>query len=514
MKNISLLFIYLFSIVAFGQDIVSNDFVFTTGTPEKSVYPGITGYRLTEYLYAGTKNIISVKTSGTQITVQRHDATSLKEISKQLYTDLPENSKIQKIVTLQNKLVVFYSTITKTDISIVSYREVDNNEGTLLPPVKCFEGSGRIASFQFFQSQDKSKILIQYRNIPVNRSNASNYDVLGFYVINSDLTHFSGAEVQMPLTEKMLVNMNYTVCNSGAVYFLSKNIQDKKFELRTITDKTTTIIPLNNLDSTFSSIAFSRLLMSENAKGNLIFTGYYMNGVDKRVEMFGAGFSVFTEENDNGIFHFEFSKSGQFIKKTIYEFSLNLINQNEAKSAQNKNTQNEKKDYAGIKNLFPVSVIENTDGSVIITGTQMTFADMAFTFGHIIVCKLDEAGKVLWINKIPRSTIGYFLYSFNYYRYQNTDYIFFADNPLNADIDNTTAPKNFYSEKGGNFVAYKIDDATGKFSKNSVLNIEDMNGIVGSYFFRNNFFETSAKTLAIEIFTNSSKEVFVKMRIK
>jgi hypothetical protein len=516
MKNISLIFIYLFSIAAFAQ---TNDFEFTTGIPEKSVFLGINGYQLTEYLYDGTKNIISVKTTATKVTIQRHDVESLKEISRHVYEDLPENSKIIKILNVKNKLVIFYTTLTKSGISILYSREIDNNEGALLAPVKCVEGSGRIWYFQFFQSPDMSKILIQYAKMPVSRNNDVNVEVLGFYVLTSDLTNFSGTEVKMPLTESLLKNMTYAVCNSGSVYFLSKNIKEKKIELRTITDNTTTNIPIHDLDSTFSKISFDKIVMSENAKGNLIFTGYYMNGIDIKfqlisVSLTGSAQSASSEENDNGIFHFEISKTGKLIKKTIYEFPIEFINKNEDKSTKNRNTQNEKKDYAGIPNLQIVNVIENTDESILVIGSQKTYVGMeiGYAYGNIIVSKIDASGKLLWINKIPRFTNVFI--GFTYYRSANNDYIFFADDVSNATITDNIAPKYFDSKFSGNLIDYKIDNSTGALSRNTVVDIKNINGISGSYFFRNSFIETVPKTLVIEILTDKGKEVFVKMKIK
>ena len=239
MNNFTLIIVYLFSLVSFAQ----NDFEFTTGIPEKSVRREVTEYWLTDYLFDDKKTIISIKTTRREITIQRHDAESLEEISRNLYTDLPEGAIIQKIAHFKNKLAILYSITTQSNITVFYLREIDKNEGKLLAPYKCFEGSVRIRYFQFFDSADKSKILIQYGKVPVSSNNDINYDVLGFYVLTSDLNIFSGTEVQMPLTESQLRNISYTVSNSGLVYFLSKNIQAKKIELRTITDKTLTNIP-------------------------------------------------------------------------------------------------------------------------------------------------------------------------------------------------------------------------------------------------------------------------------
>lgn len=237
-------------------------------------------------------------------------------------------------------------------------------------------------------------------------------------------------------------------------------------------------------------------------------------GIDANFQMIGVGHSLSWEENDNGIFHFEISKSGKIIKKTIYEFPLALINQNESKSVQNKNDQNEKKDYAGIKNLEIVKIVENTDGSLLVIGSQKTSLGMAYyTYGNILVCKIDESGTLLWINKIPRNMGGYYC-GLNYYKYKNIDYIFFADNTKNENISDNVDPKYFMSEFSGNLIAYKIDDTTRKSSRSSVLDINNINGICGSYFFRNNFIETFQQTLVIEIMTDKHKEVFVKMKIK
>lgn len=518
-KSILILFYLYSSLISFSQTTFSDEFAFSTGTPAKSEFTDIVTYQMKEYVFDGLKYIVSVKFQGTKIIVQRYDSKTLTEISSNKYEDLPAESKIINLIRTNDKLILFYTTSFKTGNTIISAREVNNTDGTLLPPVKCIESAGRIAFFQFFQSADKSKILIQYRKIPVSRSDKVNYDVLGFYSFNTSLEVLSGAEVKMPFTENIFKPKVFGITNSGSIFFLAMNLEINKIDLREITGETTKKIPTEDLDSAFSKLKFNSIKMSENAKGNLLFNGFFMNGIDTKSAITGGGLAISKDENINGLFFFEISTSGKLIKKTIYEFPITLLNQNESNKSKNVNAANEKNDYSGITNLQITDVIQNEDESILIVGTQVKFNGMMdFSLGHIIIYKIDTLGNLSWIIKIPRNeqsaTFSYFRYGFDIYQYKNDVYMIFADVDKNATINQIDAPK-LYSETtdSRNLISYKIDFTSGKYTRKTLVDLNNINGVNCQYYFVYNYVLVNPKEIVREVGAGKDKLVLVKMRL-
>ena len=515
MKKYILILIYLYSFVSFSQTTFSDEFTFSTSVSVKSEYSGVLSSK--EYIFDGNKYMVSVKLLNTKITVQRFDSETLKEISSNSYEDLPADSKIINLTRTNDKIILFYSTSFKSGNTIISARAVNNIDGTLLAPVKCIESIGRIAYFQFFQSIDKSKILIQYRKIPVNKLDKLNFDVLGFCSINSNLKVLSGTEVKMPFTENIFKPKTFGITNSGSIFLLAINLEINKIDLREITTGIAKKIPTEDLDSIFYKLKFNSVKMTENSEGNLIFNGFLMNGLDNKSELTGRGMSFSKDENVNGLFFFEISQSGKLIKKTIYEFPITLLNQNESNSSKNINNVNEKNDYAGITNLQITNVTLNADESILITGTQVKFNGMAdFSLGHIIIYKIDNLGSLSWIIKIPRheQAVSYFRYEFDLYQHENAIYILFPDVSKNNNINQIDAPQGYTEVSDSrNIILYKIDLTSGKYIRKTLIDINNINGLNCENYFVYNYVLVSPTEIIREVDAGKEKTVLVKMKL-
>ena len=128
MKKVIFAF-FLLPVIVFGQVKFSDDFSVSTGTP----YP-VVDAKNKQYFPDGKGNSISIKTEEKTITIQRYDVTAMKEINRNVYTDLPADSRIESIMPVGGRLFYFYSTPTKAKTMSVSVREISLADGTLKAP--------------------------------------------------------------------------------------------------------------------------------------------------------------------------------------------------------------------------------------------------------------------------------------------------------------------------------------------------------------------------------------------
>ncbi len=532
MKKIILTIVFLLPVLLFGQTKFSEDFSVSTGTPYQVV-----DARDKQYFSDGKGNSISIKTDDKTITIQRYDVTASKEINRNVYTDLPADSRVEKILPIGGRMFYFYSTPTKTKTLSFNVREINLNDGTLNAPKLLFETQGEVTGtmtttdpivlsvlfagpklFEVSTSFDQSKILVRYRRKPLNKNDEVNFDILGFFVFNSTLEKVNGAEVKMPYTEKKMNNLAYTVANDGTPYMLAFINEVKAFELFSIKDAAIKTYKLN-IDAT---LYFQEFKMAENADGNLVCTGYYANGIDARMNWTGnMSFSI----NTNGIFRFKTSKAGIITEKYKYDFPIALINQYESEYRKGVNTDRESDGKAGINDLKMLNVIENKDGSTLILGEQIytrrelvgTTTRYVYYYTDMVFTKIDKSGNLLWMIKLPKTQIGFAGRGGNGVKFiQGTDahYILFLDNKKNADISKDAVPVKRTDGDGGYLTAYKVDDVTGSVTKHQILDIENINGIEAYQFSTSRIFDATNKIFLVEIYKKGKEDVMIKLQLK
>ena len=471
MKKPILMLFFLLPILLFGQVKFSEDFTVYTGSAYKVV-----DAKDKEYFSDGKGNAISVKTQDLKVTIQRFDVQGMKEINRNEYTDLPKESRVEKILKVGDRLFYFHSTENKSKTLTLYAREINMNDGTFKPAKVLFETQGTVAGsfvgmdilstsallsggrhFEVIESFDHSKILIKYRRTPLNISDKVNYDIIGFYSFNVSFEKQWGGELKMPYTEKEMNNLAYSVGKDGTAYMLAFINEAKRFELFVIKDATAIKTIKLDVDG---KLMFQELKMAENVDGNIVCTGYYANGVDVKVSWQGyvsLSFNTFTCEP---FICYPMTPAGIILEKYKYDFPLPLINQYESARAKEKNAGREEDGKAGINDLRLRISQENADGSAIIVGEQMyvrkelmyTQTQNVYYYGDIIVTKIDKSGKLLWMIKLPKTQVGLRGRGGNGIKYIMGDgfhYILFLDNKKNSDISKDAVPAKHQDAMGG-----------------------------------------------------------------
>ncbi len=516
-------------LIASAQPKLSNDFKISVSTPFQVVDAQNKLYFSDNMSYS-----YSIKTNEENVIIQKFDVKSMKEVGRNEYKDTPPYNRAINVVQLGEKFYYLFESINKKeDTKSVYVREVLTADCSLGKQSLLFTSDGDVANgaksesigywgvksgapFSVHKSFDNSKIMINYRRKPVIKSDAVNHDLLGFFVYNASMELIWGREVKMPFTEKEINNLAYTVSTDGTVYMMAFHREQQNFQLITIPasgELTTKVIESEDF-------MFNNLYMKENKDGNIGFLGYYANGLDYK---FWEGKLSF---NTNGIRYFELSKEGKVLKSKNIEFPLELINQYVSKRQQNKNNNREEDGNAGIRDVVLRQFTVNPDGSVFILGEQyyyltkrdaQTFrTSYSFYYQDLVATKLNADGEVQWMKKLPKrqfGTTGKGGMGISYLEGNGAHYILFLDNVKNANIDSDDVPDTHVDGKGGYLTAYKVDDATGNFSKHTLYNSLEVNKVRTYQFQTSRILEALDDVLLVEVYAKGKKDMMIKMEL-
>ncbi len=533
--KITSLFLLLISTITFGQVKLSKDFNTTVGTPYKVV-----DAKSKEYFSDDKGFTIAVKTDGEKVTLQRYDIKLMKEVSRKEYEDFPPYNKLQKILKVGDKLFYVFSSFNKKARQEDIYsREINMNTGNFESPkllfstskevtvssygevagISMFGGLGNPIRFEVHKSFDNSKLLVRYRLKPEEKNDAKNYDVLGFYVFNSNnMEKQWGGEVKMPYTEKQMNNIAYGVSKNGNASMLAFINETKQFELLNITPDLK--VKPNKIDIN-ANLFFQDLTLKEDADGNMTCIGYYANGMDVKVNWTGSATLSF---NANGILSFKMDQNGKVLEKYDFEFPITLINQYESKRAKAKNDKREGEGKAGINDLKIIDIGIGADGSTTVVGEQQyirkelvgTSMQMVYYYGDMVATKFDKTGKLTWMKKLPKTqagTQGKGGMGVRYIKGEGSSYLLFLDNIKNANLGVDDVPEKHSDGRGGYLTAYKIDNATGTFEKHSIFDIEDIKGKEAFQFRTSRIFDAGDKIFMLEVYLKGKEDTMVKMEL-
>jgi hypothetical protein len=513
-----------------AQDVMSKDFKVTTSVP----YAVVDG-SVKEYFSDGKSQVISVKTRGRIVTIQCFDFLTMKETSKKTYEDFPEVFKIQTVVKLGDKIFYIYECYNDRERKHDVYaREVKTTDGTFgtpklllttaseTMPTSYIAGGAMTAyipvRFELVFSYDKSKVMIKYRAKPTKRRDAVSFDVLGFFVFDSEFTKLWGGEVQMPYTEKEMNNLAYAVDKSGAAYMLAQIVASKSIELLNINKDLT--VTANKIDLG-RALTFWEFKILEDASGNLIALGYYANGIDYVVSW--AGKSTFSL-NVNGILQIKMTPQAKILEKTDIEFPLELINQYESQRTQDKNKARELTGKAGINDLKIVEAVLHADGSTTVIGEQQfirmelvaTSQMPVFYYGDVIATKFTKEGKVLWQKKMPKVQAGLAKggSSIKYIRNATNNYILYLDNIKNANLSASEAPEKHKDGTAGYLMVNKINEKTGELEKHPLFSLSNINGVESFQFKTSRILDAAEDTFLLELYIKDKKDMMIKLELK
>ena len=544
MNKLSLLLLFLTTTLhSFGQKL-SDDFTVTSGES----YQVIDGHDK-QYFSTDDGFVTSIKTGGAVVTVQRYDANGMKEVNRHQYEDFPKYNKIQRIIETTNGLYYLFEAYNKKAKTFSMYsRKVNTNDASLGAVEKLFTTSRPVIAqptdtqgrspilkgafmtngvkFQVLQSFDKSKILVQYRVKPIEKSDANNHDILGFYVFDAELQQTSGNEVKMPHTEKEMNNLAYTVDSKGNSYMMAFLREAKKFELLKISSDGKLEQFLLDING---DLVFEKFNLTEGSDGNIMCSGFYANGYDFKISWQGSAALSF---NTNGIYSFKMAPDGSLSDVYDIEFPMEIIKQYLTEREQKKLKEREKKGKAGVPDLRMIEFFQQADGSSIIIGEQqyvreemvMTSTQTVYHYGSVIITKVNSDGSVAWMKKLPKNQHGVCMFSWNaayfegqmsvkYVNGNDGHYILFVDNPKNAELSLNQTPAGHKNGAGGFISGFKINDADGSIERHTIGDLQDLDGSKAYQFKVTRICQALDNTFLMEVYLKGKKDGMIKLEL-
>ncbi|HNP49253.1 MAG TPA: hypothetical protein PKL85_10470 [Bacteroidia bacterium] len=518
------------SYVSTAQVKFSKEFKITVGEPYKVV-----DAKSKEYFGDGEGHIVTVKTDGELIVVQRFNVSDGKEIGRKEYKDQPDKSELQSVFNVGGKLFYIYTVAKKGDLFDVFCREVNMKQGSMESAKLLFTSKGDLARTEpketlgawglqrgpfltVYKSFDDSKVLINYRRIPLIKSDAKNKDILGFYVFDNTMKSIWGDEVTMPHTEKEMNNLAYTVTKDGTARMLAYLNEAKSFELINIAAPG----KLSNMKVDIDgNLKFQRFNVKEDNSGNLVCTGFYAKGIDVKVSWTG---SASLSWNIDGLKIFKMDSQGKVLDNKDFEFPIAMLNQFESKRQQEKNEKREGEGKAGIPDLVLRDVSVDADGNTMVIGEQhyirtertINGTQTVYFYGDMVATRIDKDGKLMWMKKLPKDQTGYQGKGGMGFRLvvgKTATYFLYLDNKKNAELSVDKAPAKHSDGKGGYFFAYKLENATGDVSKHVLFDTDDLQGEEIYQFNTGRIFEPSPDIFFLESYMKKKQDKMIRMEL-
>lgn len=380
--------------------------------------------------------------------------------------------------------------------------EIDKVAGDLAAGGWFGAGAKIVNKYEYNYNAGNNKLLISVRYAPEFKSDKINYDRIGFFVLDAKMNKIWSKDFKMPYTEAVMDNSDFSVDEAGNAYLLAKVFNS---DARKETDKET------------GKPGYHYEVLKFTADGTMINKAiesddFYLkqptlieNGLHEMVIATTYSKKSSKKGGTDGIFLAKLDNSNNVIKyqKGNYEFALEELEKYESKRSKRK--MEKKSDYEA-PNMRIRDVIVNADGSTIISledyhvevtsssysgaaGYRTTY-QYTYYYDDMLVTKINAAGNVEWLRKIPKrqksTTTGLQdVYSrtavFNpvsgtlgYKTFIDSSgcYFLYLDNIKNMELDESDVPKYHINGFGGQVVVTKIDNA-GNMSKELVFDTRE-----------------------------------------
>ncbi|MEP7165061.1 MAG: hypothetical protein ABI741_10210 [Ferruginibacter sp.] len=409
-----------------------------------------------------------------------------------LHSDWDKSAKEESL--FYDKIDVKTGKITDASKTILTSSKIAGSYGGGTVGFWGFGGIGKtVDKYDLNYDANNTHLLISYRLYPEEKNDKKNYDRIGLYVYDQNMTKIWNSEFTMPYTEAIMDNLDFTIDAAGNAYMLAKVYENEKrkekdketgmpgyhFEVLKFTaDKKMTQYTIS-LDEYFIREAS----LIENSVHDIVVSCTYSkkskgNGTD-------------------GVFLAMLDQNGKVIKykNGYYEFPVAELEKFEKARTRRKM---EKKDDYEAPNLKVRNIVVEKDGSVFLaleeyyytvtTSTYNNHTTTTYTYYYedILGAKIDAKGNFLWVRKIPKKqrgtnsyqTLGYKLVS------DETGYYFlYLDNKKNLELEEDEAPKYHENGYGGQVMVAKIDNS-GTVSKELLFDTREEKVMVMPRFFK------------------------------
>lgn len=543
----------------FAQRALSTDYSYKISQPYKV-------FDAKEKIYFSKGNeVLAVKLDGKEILIQKFDSDKPAFIKEKLYEKLfPKNYAFEEILEISGKYFLFYSSWDgDNDKEQLFSIEIDFDKGEFVGNSKLvFSVNGKIAGtavvggmgfsvgvqdkFDFYQSDNKQNVLIQYRKKPEVKRDTKSFDIIGLYAYNGNMEKLYGNEVKMPYTERRMNNLDYQLDNKGNLYLLTKvfhddSNDDKKkrkdkeanFHIEMFTIKSgSDQIQISKFENKDKFV--NRLWIFDTNSDYLICGGFYSNGSETKNSWISGQNSY---DDCDGIVVLKFKEDGTVYDTVFHEIPLEVLNQYETEKTKRKNEKKERKgDNAQFSDLELKDLVINKDGSIVLVGEQyftvfhssgggMGMGGMGmggggyYTYHYcdMLVTKINADGSLGWMKKIAKNqmgTKGKGGMSYKYFNADNNHFFVYLDNVKNIKLPLDKAPARHSDGQGGYLTAVKITDAEGGLTKGSILNSRDVEDFKIYQFATNRIVKTSDSSFLLEVYKKQKEDIMIKVDLK
>ena len=446
--------------------------------------------------------IVNLSLKKDELYVSRFDPATL-ELTKEKTIVLPEltkNFNSETVLDLGGNYFWLHSDWDKeSEKEILYYDIVDVVNGQINTANKKIIETSKIAGdlvssgfyraktagkYKFDLDAGKTRLLVSYRLKPEETNDKKNYDKIGIHVFDEKMNKLWGNEFTMPYTEAIMDNSDFSIDSKGNANMLAKVYDSEKrreidketgkagyhYEvLKFIKDNKQIMHTTISIDDYFIKEAS----LVENSIHEMVIACTY----SKKAKRGGT----------DGIFLAMMDARGKInkYKNGYYEFPLAELEKYESERTKRKM---ERKDDYETPNLKVRNVLVESDGSIFIVGevyyvvtntytssTGATQVSYTYYYEDIIGTKINAAGNVEWVRKIPKQqrggngqgTMGFKLIS------DDTGYSFlFLDNKKNMELKEDEAPKYHIDGFGGQVVVAHADNS-GMITKEIVFDTRE-----------------------------------------
>jgi hypothetical protein len=492
----------------------------------------------TKLYFAQGNEVMTVKIEKSGVlTIQKFNSDKLALTSLKSYDDFPKSSMLEKVLRLHNRYFVFYS-LYNNEKEELHVREIDFKSGKftsaglkILSVKQKITGDLTVSGFfnyntgnkySFYHNSDSSKTLVTYRLRPETKSDKKNFDVLGLSVFDQELGLMWSNEVTMPYTEKKMNVLDYAPDKNGNAYIVARIFDDNTTKEKDKEGNPNYSIEIFKIDSSgkltknpvnIPDKFVQTLWAYENPKGFMVCAGFYNKGKETA--------------NADGIIVINLDNNGKQSSLNLYEIPVAILNQYRSAKSQRKNLKKNEDGAAEFTDLKLTEVIFNKDGSMLLIGEQVfsiTKSSYSQTSGHssytmyffndILATKVDPAGKMAWMRKLPKqqkSGTPYGGLSYKYLSGPGAHYFLFLDNEKNRSLALDDVPEPHVDGQGGFLTYYKIDDETSKVTKSHVLDVRDVKGMEVFQFQPKRIVATKPNEAVVEVYKKKKEDVLIKI---
>lgn len=541
MKKLLYVLVVCAAFQAQAQKTLSKDYAFKVSQPYRVVDAE------SKHYFAKGNEALAVKFDEKIVTIQKFDTEKPAFVKVREYEKFfPKNYVLEDVMEVSDKLYVFYSSWDgDADKEQLFAQEIDFASGEFAGSAKLLvQVDGKVAGtmvkdgmmsmkivdkFDMMRSFDKKNVLAQYRRKPEYKNDKKSFDIIGMCAFNGNLEKLSVREVKMPYTERRMNNLDYQLDNKGNLYMLAKvfhddSNDDKKKKKDTVANYHVEMLSIKSGSDKVEISKFdnqnkfiNRIWMYDTNKDYLVGGGFYNNG--KKAEY----------DDSDGVFVFKVTADGKITDQKFHEIPLDVLNAFESKKNIKKNAKKEEKgESAKMRDMTLRDIEVFADGSMILIGEQYdvkshTMNSMnggsrttyTYHYGDILATKLDAAGDLSWMRKIPKNQVGtkgQGGMSYKYFFANNNHYIAFLDNVKNIELQSEKEPEKHTDGQGGYLTCVKIEQ-DGAMKKGSILNAREVSDFKIYQFSVDRIMKTGENSFMLEAYKKSKEDIMIKVTL-